>query len=457
MKKLILSLAVIALSVAACSKADISVEPTNAQTSISVQNADNKDDYFKPDKLDTLNHPEYLNMAFLGTLEATPSEYATETGAFPMIDLYQCPPLYFISSPYKKGAKVKISLYQLAYNPELLHKPYKYTVLQWNIIRKYYDGTPESGSDNVHAGEESFSYTVGALDHLVIFQPVLKKVAKPKFQTNIVSATPAMGSVTGSGQYYVGEYFTIKATPAAGCEFDRWEITGTQSGWEVPAYKPTIESPNAAETRAFLNKESINYTIKAHFKYKNGAMVSVQSAGNGTVSGGGVKPLNTPFTITATPAAGYEFNYWSKNGAWVSDKASYTTSITTQDPVTFVANFKQAVAKATFNINCMFGDGLSNASKIEYCDSDGTWKTENLTSGSLSYSVKGGTNVRVYVEMSALWADRIYCMYKNPDGSIRDLSSSDPFFVEYFDYQDVSGTYNVTLRAETSDFREEFR
>lgn len=75
----------------------------------------------------------------------------------------------------------------------------------------------ESGSDNIHEGEESFSYTIGAQDHLVIFQAILK----PKFQTNIVSADPAMGSVTGSGQYYVGEYFTIKATPAAGCELDQ--------------------------------------------------------------------------------------------------------------------------------------------------------------------------------------------------------------------------------------------
>lgn len=287
-----------------------------------------------------------------------------------------------------------------------------------------------------------------------IIQPVIMKSPRPKTLSTVVSANSAMGTVAGGGEYSKVSY-QITATPKTGYAFEYWEVVGQRAGWE--SKMPDIRNINEATTFIILKYNHYPFTFKAHFKPANAAKITVQTTGAGTVSGSGYYNVNTPFTITATPAAGYEFNYWMKNSTWVSNQAKFTTSVATTDPVTYTAHFKQAVAAATFNINCMFGDGLNNESKIKYCQPDGNWKTENLVSGSRSYNVKGGTDVRVYVQMSALWADQVYCIYKGPDGSIRDLSSFDPSFIEYFDYQGVSGTYNITLRAETNDFREEFQ
>ena len=69
--------------------------------------------------------------------------------------------------------------------------------------------------------------------------------------------------------------------------------------------------------------------------------VAPNNANYGTVSGGGQYSYNSSCTVTATPADGYMFTNWTKNGTVVSTDAAYTFNVT--NDVNLVANFASGV------------------------------------------------------------------------------------------------------------------
>ncbi|MBQ5548046.1 MAG: hypothetical protein IIT33_04310, partial [Prevotella sp.] len=71
------------------------------------------------------------------------------------------------------------------------------------------------------------------------------------------------------------------------------------------------------------------YTVSASASPSNG----------GTVSGAGSYASGATCTLTATPATGYEFTKWTKNGTQVSTNATY--SFTVNANATYVANFTE--------------------------------------------------------------------------------------------------------------------
>ena len=71
------------------------------------------------------------------------------------------------------------------------------------------------------------------------------------------------------------------------------------------------------------------YTVSASASPSNG----------GTVSGAGSYTSGATCTLTATPAAGYEFTKWTKNGTQVSTNATY--SFTVSANASYVANFTE--------------------------------------------------------------------------------------------------------------------
>ncbi len=168
-----------------------------------------------------------------------------------------------------------------------------------------------------------FTYTIQAGDagKTVLFQPNLVIVPKNKWPVTVVSADTTMGTVSGSGNYCKQSPFSIHAFPNPGYVFHQWESITEGS-------EPTTMPLSETETQVVLTDEK-PVTIKAHFRYENKAIVTVSSDGHGSVSSGGVIPINTPFTISATPAPGYEFDYWTKDGTWVSDNPNYTTTVGT--------------------------------------------------------------------------------------------------------------------------------
>ena len=83
-----------------------------------------------------------------------------------------------------------------------------------------------------------------------------------------------------------------------------------------------------------------NQVIFGSPSYEYTVSVSANPTDGGTVSGGGgLYYYGQPITLTATPAEGYVFNYWTKNGMVVSYLSTAQVSVT--ETAEYVANFQQ--------------------------------------------------------------------------------------------------------------------
>lgn len=77
--------------------------------------------------------------------------------------------------------------------------------------------------------------------------------------------------------------------------------------------------------------------------------------GGGTTTGDGTYSAGASCTITATPAAGYTFVRWEKNGAQVSTNASYT--FTVNESATYTAVFSNDIVTITLVVHNGMGWG----------------------------------------------------------------------------------------------------
>lgn len=234
--------------------------------------------------------------------------------------------------------------------------PYELILDDYYYLLDYWDEWDYSYSDNtgtytrgVFQGKNPFILKLKAQE-VKIFKPVLVKRPKPKYLITIISADTTQGSVSGSVQHGVGTLFDVNVTPAAGYEFDRWEISGGQdvSGTKEPINITPLE--DGVSFIASLKQRTNDVCMKAHFKSVNKVAVNVMAAdNNGTVSGGGTFALNQSFTINAIPKEGYKFDHWEKNGVSVPGAgASYTTSASDNTPLTFKAFFTAKTLASIF-------------------------------------------------------------------------------------------------------------
>lgn len=148
-----------------------------------------------------------------------------------------------------------------------------------------------------------------------------------------VSANPNNGgTVTGGGAFHYGDNCTVIATPAAGYTFLRW----TENGNQV--------SNNATYTFTV----TCNRTLVAQFQAQSYTITATADPANGgTVTGGGTFSYGQSCTLTATPATGYTFINWTKNGQQVSTNATYTFNVT--ESAAYVAHFQ--VQSFTVNVS----------------------------------------------------------------------------------------------------------
>ena len=163
----------------------------------------------------------------------------------------------------------------------------------------------------------SYSFTVtGNASYVAVF-------SLNSYTISASSSPSAGGSVSGAGSYNYGSTCTLTATPATGYSFVRWTKNASQVSTN-PSYSFTVTG-NASYVAVF----SLNsYTISAS---------SSPSAG-GSVSGAGSYNYGSTCTLTATPATGYSFVRWTKNGTQVSTNASYSFTVT--EAASYVAVFE---------------------------------------------------------------------------------------------------------------------
>ena len=146
------------------------------------------------------------------------------------------------------------------------------------------------------------------------------------------SSPTAGGTTTGAGTYSSGSSVTVKATPAAGYVFESWKEGSTV----------------VATTKKYIFTATANRTLKAVFKPQTTSYTittkSSPTAG-GTTTGDGTYASGSSATVTAIPAAGYDFESWLEGATVVSTNPSYTFTVSGKR--TLNAKFKVATVNYT--------------------------------------------------------------------------------------------------------------
>ena len=142
------------------------------------------------------------------------------------------------------------------------------------------------------------------------------------------------GTTSPSGTITVnaGTATSISATPATGFQFYNWTVTSGTA---------TIANPSLANTTVSLTSE--NATIMANF-LPNFYSLTISNDGHGSTTPSGVVSVGHgyPFSINATPAAGYQFLGWTVTSgtATIANPSSASTTVTlTNGNAAIQANF----------------------------------------------------------------------------------------------------------------------
>ena len=208
-----------------------------------------------------------------------------------------------------------------------------------------YDFVNWTENGNTVSTNANFTFNVTANRNLVAN-------FEQQIQTYTITATANPtngGTVTGAGTYNQDESCTLTATPAAGYTFVKWTKNGTQVSTN-PSYTFTVT-------------ESASYV--AHFQMQSFTITaSANPTNGGSVTGGGTYNYNASCTLKATPAMGYNFVKWTKNGAQVSTNANYTFTVT--ESAAFVAHFEQQSYTIIATANPTEGGSITGAGTYTY-------------------------------------------------------------------------------------------
>ncbi|CAM1362881.1 exported hypothetical protein [Tenacibaculum litopenaei] len=202
---------------------------------------------------------------------------------------------------------------------------------------------------------------------------------------NATNGTVSTNPNPTNGKYDHGTVVSLTATPAAGYQFDGWSgaVTGTNATVSV--------TMNADKTvTALFSKIQRSLTINA----TNGTVSSNPNPTNGKYDHG------TVVSLTATPAAGYQFDGWS--GAATGTNA--TVSVTMDADKTVTALFSKI--QRTLTINATNGTVSTNPNPTNGKYAHGTVVSLTATPAA-GYQFDGwsgaatGTNATVSVTMDA--------------------------------------------------------
>lgn len=145
---------------------------------------------------------------------------------------------------------------------------------------------------------------------------------------NAIVSIPSGSAISVSGNTVTINGITVTATAAD----PSGEYVYTFTGWSNTSGTVTA-----------------NRTISANFTKSVGStVVTVNSSGNGTATGGGTYYLGDTVTLTATPADGYVFTNWTSSGPGGSGTHSgnplcyEVTTMMLGTNVTYTANFTEA-------------------------------------------------------------------------------------------------------------------
>ena len=248
--------------------------------------------------------------------------------------------------------------------------------------------------------------------------------ATPSFTISASASPAAVGTITGTGTYELGEGVNLVATPNTGYNFTNWTENGT------------VVSTNATYTFT----ATANRTLVANFTQRTyNVTATVDPANSGTISGN-----NSPYTygtnvsLTANANAGYAFVNWTDEDAnVVSTNANYQFTI--DGNRTFVAHFEIEEYEITVTANPTAGGSVTGAGTFQY----GQTVTLNATANT-GYTFTNWTENGSVVSSSAE-----YSFTATADRTLVANFSINRYHVTATANDPAKG--NVTIEGETTD------
>jgi uncharacterized repeat protein (TIGR02543 family) len=160
-----------------------------------------------------------------------------------------------------------------------------------------------------------------------------------------VAANPMEGgTVSGAGTYNHGAIANLTATANEGYTFSNWT-----RGADVVSNSQTYNPAVTADADYVANFEQITHEIT----------VTVTPAGSGTVTGAGSYVHGGECTLTATPNEGYNFLYWERDNASMSDEQVYSFTVT--EDADYIAHFGLNSYEITATANPTAGGTITGA------------------------------------------------------------------------------------------------
>jgi len=225
--------------------------------------------------------------------------------------------------------------------------------------------------------------------------------ALPQNYTITVNANPLLGgTVSGGGTYQQGQSCTVHATANTGYTFTNWTENGNVVSTNAN-YSFTVNS---------------NRTLVANFTVQSYTITATANpTDGGTVAGGGTFNYSQSCTLTATPATGYNFVRWTKNGQQVSTNANYTFNVT--ESAAFVAQFQLQSCAVFTSAYPVEGGTTSGGGSYLYGDNVTVTATANegynfinwvedeevvSTEANYSFTVTGSRSLTAIFELQAL-------------------------------------------------------
>ena len=173
--------------------------------------------------------------------------------------------------------------------------------------------------------------------------------------TVAVSSNPlAGGTTTGSGTFNSGSSVTVTAVANTGYAFTNWTESGTIVSTTTP-YIFTISGNRILVANYTAAVSSYTVTLSAN------------PLAGGTQSGAGAFNSGASVTVTANPAVGYSFTYWTESGTIVSTAANYTFIISGNRIL--VANYANILYTVTVSANPVAGGTPSGGGTFNYGNS----------------------------------------------------------------------------------------
>lgn len=236
-----------------------------------------------------------------------------------------------------------------------------------------------------------------------------------RFQKNWFTVTYVRGTgvnaltKTTERVAYNGSVTSDTAVASTGYNTPTWTKTSGTGTLTVSAGKATlsaIQSNCTLTASATIN----SYTVSPSAYYRNTDGTGNYTAGTtgGTVSGGGSVNHGGSVTVTASAAAGYQFDGWysagATGGSLLSSSASYAISGVTAS-MTVYARF----TKKYYTITYSAGDYVASLSRTSErvahgANAAGSTMTVSATTAQYSYGVDGWYNGATKITSSATYA-----------------------------------------------------